>query len=125
MSELEVFGREDAEDLFTYHNLLSASYTLPTNVLTVNGVSTEETVLDTANDYFIHTVGDHRSVVLYTPMDAHPDSDINVCDLVATIKAEKGIALTSQAALYGADADGDGVIDADDVDSIRQALLGQ
>ena len=125
MSELEVFGRTDSEDLFTYHDLSEAPYDLPTNVLTVNGAPTEETVLNTANDYFIHTVGNHQSVVLYTPKDAHPDSVIDVCDLVAAIKAEKGIALTTQAGLYGADADSDGVIEADDIDSIRGALFEQ
>jgi len=70
-------------------------------------------------------VGNHQSVVLYTPKDAHPDSVIDVCDLVAAIKAEKGIALTTQAGLYGADADSDGVIEADDIDSIRGALFEQ
>ena len=126
MSELEVFGRTDSEDLFTSHDLSEAPYNLPTNVLAVNGVATEDTVLNTAYDYFIHTMdGNHQSVVLYTPKDAHPDSDIDVCDLVAAIKAEKGVALTTQAGLYGADADSNGKIEATDIDSIRGALLGQ
>ena len=95
-------------------------------MLAVNGVATEDTVLNTAYDYFIHTMdGNHQSVVLYTPKDAHPDSDIDVCDLVAAIKAEKGVALTTQAGLYGADADSNGKIEATDIDSIRGALLGQ
>ena len=125
MSELEVFGRTDSGDLFAAHNLSTAPYTLPTNVVTVNGVPTEDTVLTTAYDYFIHTVGNHQSVVLYTRKDAHPDSNIDVCDLVAAIKAKNGIALTTQAGLYGADVDGNGAIEANDIDSIRETSLKQ
>lgn len=95
--------------------------------LTVNKETCQRgDTIQTVGDYIIRCADNGtyvKKVVLYNAGDAHPDSTMNIKDLVAVKKAATNEELDTQSGLKAADVNADGVVDTVDYDSIVNHLL--
>lgn len=116
---------DEAPDEVIY-DLTEYAYPLGDGDVWVNGEKTEETELAIPGDYTISVdTADNviKNLIAYRPGEAHTDDTLDLRDLVATVKAKEGIELESKAAKLGADVDGNGTIEDNDITSEREKLL--